>query len=87
MEVYMALSKKTTILLTPELHKGLSALAEKRGSSIGALIRGACEKHYGLYSIEDRVLAVKELGELTLPAGSVRQMKRESIPDVRELLP
>ena len=83
----MELSKKTTILLTPELHKRLSALAEKSGSSIGALIREACEKQYGLVSAEARLRAVREMATLGLPVGSVRQMKRESVPDPSELLP
>ena len=83
----MELSKKTTILLTPELHHRLTVLARQRGSSIGALVREACERQYGLVSSKDRLLAVKELGQLALPVASVRQMELESVPDVGELLP
>jgi len=35
MEVYMELSKKTTILFPPELHQRLSAIAAQRGISLG----------------------------------------------------
>jgi predicted DNA-binding protein len=85
MEVHMELSKKTTILLTPELHARLVTLAKQRGSSIGALIREACERQYGLYSKEGRLAAVREMSQLSLPVGTVRQMKRESVPDPKEL--
>jgi hypothetical protein len=87
MEVHMELSKKTTILLTPELHDRLTALAQQRGSSIGALVREACEKQYGLVSTDERLRAVREIAGLRLPVGSIRQIKRESVPDPTELLP
>jgi len=87
MEAYMELSKKTTILLSPELHRRLTELAGQRGTSIGALMREACVKQYGLHSTEQRVHAVRELASLVLPVASVRKMKQESIPDPEELLP
>lgn len=83
----MELSKKTTILLTPELHRRLTRLAEQRGSSLGALVREACERQYGLVSSQDRLEAVRELAALALPVASVRQMELESVPDASRLLP
>lgn len=83
----MELIKKTTILLTPELHERLARLARQRGVSMGELIRTACERHYGLVSGEDRSAAVAELASMRLPVGSPEEMKAESVPDARELLP
>jgi len=83
----MELSKKTTILLTPQLHRQLTKLAEQRDSSLGALVREACERQYGLVSSQDRLEAVQELATLGLPVASVRQMEMESVPDASRLLP
>ena len=47
------LTKKTTILLQPELHRRLTRLAERRGTSLGELIRSACETQYGLGGSEE----------------------------------
>lgn len=82
----MELSKKTTILFSPDLYTRLQTLAAEKGVSIGKLVRSACEVHYGLHSAEDRLAAVNALKALKLPVGSVRQMKRESVPEPQELL-
>jgi len=88
MEVTMAqLTKKTTILLQPELHERLTRLAARRGTSIGDLIRSACEQQYGLTGSEARARAVAELGTLRLPVGSTADLKRESVPAPGDLLP
>ena len=81
MEVHMELSKKTTILFTPELHERLSRLASQKGTSIGELVRYACERQYGIVSSSDRIEAVRNLAALKLPVGSVEKMKKESVPD------
>jgi predicted DNA-binding protein len=87
MEAYMEnLTKKTTILLQPELHRRLTRLAEQRGSSLGELIRTACERQYGLGGSEERLRAARALAELSLPVGSPGQMKRESVPRPEEIL-
>jgi len=86
-EVHMELTKKTTILLSPEMHARLSELAAQKGVSLGALIRSACEKEYGVLSEKDRIDAVRELAALALPVGSVDEMKRESVPDPDSLVP
>ena len=83
----MELSKKTTILLSERQHEQLSQLARHRGVSLGELIRAACEKQYGRPSVEERLAAVRRLGSLALPVGTPAQMKRESVPDPRALMP
>lgn len=73
------LSKKTTILFSPELHERLTRLAEQRGGSLGWLVREACVRQYGLVAGEDRLAAVQSLEALSLPVGDPIQMKRESL--------
>ena len=83
----MELTKKTTILLSPDLHEHLTRTAKERNRSLGQLVREACEIQYGHVSTEDRVRAVQELRRLSLPVGSPRTMKRESVPKPQDLLP
>jgi len=83
----MELSKKTTILLSPDAHQQLTELAARRGVSLGTLVREACVAQYGLTDSETREAAVSALGRLSLPVGTVREMKRESVPDADSLLP
>jgi len=83
----MELSKKTTILLTPEMHRRLTQLAERRGTSLGSLVREAVTETYGLHNVEDRLAAVRELVALDLPVGPVEQMISESVPSSAELMP
>lgn len=86
-EAYMELSKKTTILFSPELHAHLTIVARQQGVSLGELVRSACERAYGSVSIESRVQAVAELGTLSLPVDTPGNMKRQSVPDPPEDLP
>ncbi len=83
----MELSKKTTILFSPELHRRLSQLAARRGVSLGELVREACEVRYGVIGSASRLEAVEALATLDLPAGDPDQLKRESQPDPDALLP
>ena len=83
----MELSKKTTILFSPELHDQLSRLAEQRGVSLGELVRSACAKQYGIVHNEARVEAVRELAQLSLPVADVQAMKRQSVPRPDDLIP
>lgn len=81
----MELSKKTTILLSPRLHRHLTQLAAARHTSMGELIRTACEREYGLCGVEERLAAVRRLSSLTLPVGEPGEMKRESVPSPEDL--
>jgi len=83
----MELSKKTTILLSPELHERLSRIARERDVSLGHLVRTACEKLYGIASAKERTAAVQTLGKLSLPVGEPAEMERESVPKEDEFLP
>lgn len=71
---------KTTILLSASLHERLISLARQRGVSMGHLIRAAVEAQYGLMDTEERVRAVRSLGDLSLPVDTPATMKRESNP-------
>lgn len=83
----MELTKKTTILLSPQLHRRLTQLASQRRTSIGDLIRRACERQYGLADSESRVAAARKLAEFRLPVADVATMKRQSVPEADEALP
>ena len=83
----MELVKKTTILFSADLHKRLVRVARQRKTSLGALVRDACEIQYGNLSSADRLLAVEKLGKLVLPIGTPREMKLQSVPKAEELQP
>jgi len=83
----MALSMKTTILLTPELHERLRRLAALRGVSMGDLVRRACEQQYGRAGREERIAIVHKLAALSLPVGEPDEMVAESVRSPAELLP
>jgi predicted transcriptional regulator len=87
MEVHMELSKKTTILFSPELHRRLAELAGRRRVSMGELVREACEIQYGVVDAEARRAAVLALAEMELPVGDPEAMKRESVPDPEKVFP
>ena len=79
----MELSKKTTILLSPKLHRRLSRLAKDRGVSMGHLIRDACETQYGTVPLKERLKAIEEMARMRLPVSDVATMKRQSVPHFR----
>ncbi len=83
----MELSKKTTILFSPETHQRLTELAERRGKSLGELVREACVAQYGLVDTDARVAAAAALSALSLPVGTPHSMKAESVPDADALMP
>ena len=77
----MELVKKTTILLTEELHSRLTSLAAQKQTSLGELVREACIRQYGLSSPDERLDAVRKLSSLELPIGEPRALKLESVVD------
>jgi len=83
----MELSKKTTILFSPQLHNRLAQLASEKHVSLGELVRSACEKEYGLYSDETRLNAVRRLAKLDLPVDETCTMKEQSVPTPEDLSP
>jgi len=87
MEVDMELSKKTTILFSPAVHRRLTELAARRGRSLGDLVREACAVQYGVVGGQDQRDAVAELAELALPVSDPASMKAESVPSPDALLP
>jgi hypothetical protein len=87
MEVHMELSKKTTILFSPDSHRRLSELAERRGVSLGELVREACATAYGIVDQEVRVAAASSLAALSLPVGTPAQMKKDSVVHADALMP
>lgn len=83
----MELTKKTTILLPPDLHEHLTRQAERESTSLGELVRRACRAEYGFRSRDERRRALEELVSLRLPVGEPGQMKRESVPAPDDLVP
>ena len=83
----MELSKKTTILLSPALHDRLTKLAQERKTSLGELVRAACEREYTQPTREEKLAAVRRIAALKLPVSDVRTMKRQSVPHPDDLLP
>ncbi|NJD20897.1 MAG: hypothetical protein FIA95_16635 [Gemmatimonadetes bacterium] len=81
------ITKKTTILLQPELHRRLASLATQRRTSIGELIRSAVERQYGLGGNPERISAARALAALSLPVADPAVMKRESSPAPEDLVP
>lgn len=77
----MELTKKTTILFPPDLHRRLERLARERGTSMGELVREACRRNYGLVPEPERLQAVRRLSQLGLPVADPDEMKREGTVD------
>ena len=81
----MELSKKTTILFPPPLHQHLVRVAARVGVSLGELVRKACAERYGPAGGAERVQAASLIRSLSLPVGSVADMKLESVPAPKRL--
>jgi predicted transcriptional regulator len=84
-EAAMALTHKTTILLSDERHRQLTKLAEERGRSLDELVRQACEGQYRIVDRHERLAEVKALAAMRLPVGRIEQMLAESRPEPRDL--
>jgi len=83
----MALTKKTMILFPPALHRRLKKIAKDRHTSLGELVRSACEREYCGPTVEERLAAVRELASMNLPVSDWETMERESVPDPESLAP
>ena len=73
----MELSKKTTILFSKKQFALLKRIAASRNTSIGDLIRKACEENYGLISEAEAETAVDRLSQFSLPVSDIEEMKQE----------
>jgi hypothetical protein len=71
--------KKTTILFPAGLHRHLARTARQQHTSLGDLVRKACEARYGSTSSDERLAAVRALGEMSLAVADPATMKRQSI--------
>ncbi|MEE9132088.1 MAG: hypothetical protein V3U13_00870 [Gemmatimonadota bacterium] len=83
----MELSKKTTILFSPQLHLRLTRLAKQRQVSLGELVRHACKKQYGFLPNERRLDAVRRLAALALPLDDARTMREQAVLRADQFLP
>jgi len=83
----MELTKKTTILFPPPLYAHLTEVARQRGVSVGQLVRDACEAQYGSAQDGDRAAALEALVALSLPVGSPKEMKEQSVPRPEDIAP
>jgi len=81
----MELATKTTVLLPRAMHQRLTALAKSRHTSLGDLVRTACERQYCLYDSDDALSAVQYLAEMSLPVSDVASMVAESVPPAKDL--
>lgn len=81
----MALTKKTIVLFPPELHRRLVRVAAERHTSLGELVRTACEREYGEPTQEEKLAALERMTRLRLPVSDPPQMERESVPNARKL--
>lgn len=71
------IEKKTTILLTPKLHKKLARLSKISKKSMGQLLREAAERQYFSSYSPDKLEIVKKIASLNIPIGDVPTLKAE----------
>lgn len=81
----MELAHKTTILLSPDLHKRLTERARQQHKSLGALIREACEATYFRPTAMQRLAAVEAMAALQLPVSDPKTMKQEAVQPYKPL--
>ena len=83
----MELTKKTTILFPELLHKRLTQMAKQNKTSLGKLVRTACEKQYGLVSQAEAEQALEDLAALSLPIEDMPKLKSQLNPAPGKLMP
>jgi len=72
-----SLSKKTTILFSPQVYRQLERVAQREGTSVAHLVRQAAIQRYLLPDRRTRLEAVRALGAMQLPVADWPQMERE----------
>ncbi|MEE8398727.1 MAG: hypothetical protein V3S89_06960 [Desulfobacterales bacterium] len=83
----MELTKKTTILFPELLHKRLTQMAKQNKTSLGKLVRTACERQYGLVSQSEVKQALNDLAALSLPVGEMPELKSQLNPTPGKPMP
>lgn len=73
------LTKKTTILFTPELYRQLHNIAKTLKISVAELLRQAAIKQYLLSDKKRRLEAVKHLSQIGGPVSDWETMEKEII--------
>ena len=64
MYVMSMLTKRLQVLVTPQQQRRLAAEAQRRGASVGELVREAIDSVVGGISTEARQLAVEEIARM-----------------------
>jgi hypothetical protein len=72
-------TKRIQVLVSPEQHTRLQAIAQTQGESVGALVRKAVEEVYLRPEQQERMAAVQQMAALALPVADWEQMERESV--------
>lgn len=67
------LTKKTTILFSPELYRQLERLADLYKTSVAHLVRQAVINQYLLSDRKKRIAAVKAMARMNLPLSHLEQ--------------
>jgi hypothetical protein len=75
-EAEMAITRRTQILMDPDEFRRLRALAERRKSSVGELIRAAVREAY-LAPQPERQPIVDAILQMRLPKINWRKLKKE----------
>lgn len=70
------LEARLEIRLTPEQLQKLKSEASSREISVGSLVRETLEMRYAV-SREDKLTAVKKLGDLETPVKNWKELKKE----------
>lgn len=73
------LTKKTTILFSPDLYRQLEALAEATKTSVANLVRQAVIQQYFLADRKKRMAAVYALRKMELPVADWETMEQEIV--------
>lgn len=73
------LSKKTTILFSPDLYRQLEDIAEASKISVAELIRQAVIKQYLLSDKKKRLAAVEHLAKIGGPISDWKTIEKEII--------
>lgn len=72
----MTATRRVQILMHPDEYADLARVAERRGESVGAVIRAAVRSHV-LQALDERVDAVDRITAMNLDVGDWADMKRD----------